>query len=314
VRTTNRLFQFQLPACRATACRGTDEAQRVVRTLTYRLLLNLSMCSVLGIQPPRAPSTCSVLCVLNCADADGRIVAIAGPQETNPTVRESRVYVGVARSSTDVEQARELHTRAYEREGLISPLPAGVAFDDGWMNQRHWLVANDGRRVVGAVSLITPRESLPTLLAFGVCPAKTPRLAAPWADRRVFEVSTLVVDTEGRVSPTLGGLLIRAVWRHREERLDHDVWLMSMRWKRFDRLCAALPVPFELIGRTSTYYNGPSVAFLADLRLWRSALSMRAPVLLDWLEGGQDDRMPRRNATRSVAPAPCRASLSRTSR
>jgi hypothetical protein len=268
------------------------------------------MCWVFGTQPPEGAGHVQCYMCAELCRRRWRIVAIARPQETNPTVKGSRMYVGVARSSTDVEQARELHTRAYEREGLISPLPAGAAFDDGWMNQRRWLVANDGRRVVGAVSLITPRKSLPTLLAFGVCPAKTPRLAAPWADRRVFEVSTLVVDTEGRVSPTLGGLLIRAVWRHREERLDHDVWLMSMRWKRFDRLCAALPVPFELIGRTSTFYNGPSVAFLADLRLWRSALSMRAPVLLDWLEGGQDDRMPRRNATRSAAPAPCTASLS----
>jgi hypothetical protein len=209
--------------------------------------------------------------------------------------QEARMYVGLARSTQDVEQAREVHTRTYSREGLITSLPTGVVFDDGWMNQRIWFIADRGSGVVGTVSLIRPAESLPTLMAFSVRPSETPRLAASWAECRVFEVSALAVNPDERGSSALAGLLYRALWRHRQQHLDHDVWVMSMRWERFDRLCATISWPFEFIGRTNRYYNGASVACMLDLRLARSALSIRAPALLAWFDRDRDDCVPRRS-------------------
>jgi hypothetical protein len=198
-------------------------------------------------------------------------------------------YVGPARSEEEVTRARSVHSQAYAREGLISPLVEGELFDDGWLPQRQWLVVANDDDVLGAASLISPKDALPTLTAFDLRPTDLPALASAWAGGRVREVSALARDAHGRGALT-GGLLYRALWLAQEQQRDHDVWIMSMQTRRLDHLRRLFPVPFELLGRAAAYYNHASVACLLDLRLARSALSLRAPRLLAWLNGEHEDQ------------------------
>src|SRR5690348_18037418 len=104
------------------------------------------------------------------------------------TIRTADLYAGPARSSNELHQARALHTRRYESVGLIEPQPHRELYDDGWIEQREYVVVATDTRVYGGASLITPTDTLPTLRAFGIDGARDRRLAAAWHRRRLVEI------------------------------------------------------------------------------------------------------------------------------
>ena len=205
------------------------------------------------------------------------------------TIRTAELYAGPARTSDELHQARALHTRRYEAVGLIGPQPNNELYDDGWIEQREYLVVATDTRVYGSASLITPTDTLPTLRAFGIDGAHDRRLAAAWHRRRLAEVSALAIEAGSGGRPAVRALLYRALWRACERRLDHDQWIMTMRLDRFDALSRLFPVPFELLSRADSYHRQPAIACALDLRLGRAALALRAPYLLAWLDAEHDD-------------------------
>jgi hypothetical protein len=219
------------------------------------------------------------------------------PIESKPRTRPGRPvvpdapggewYSGPARSRADVDAARRLHTRRYAETGYIQAR-ADAPFDDGWMAQRHWVVVARGPAVAGCASLISPTATLPTLTAFGIDAATDARLAECWRRHRLVEVSALCRDERFGPTEVIRGLLYRALWQQHRQRGDHDQWLASMSWRRFDAL-RRTPWPLEVLGRTEEYYGNSSVACVIDLRLARLAFELRDRHLLAWLDSKHDD-------------------------
>jgi hypothetical protein len=223
--------------------------------------------------------------------ADRPDLAVARPPAAERDVVDlgtADLYAGPARSASEVDAARLLHTRRYIELGAVPPAGDGP-FDDGWMDRREWLVVADGRNVVGACSLIAPTHTLPTLDVFGIDPSGDPRIAGAWRRCRIVEVSTLVRDPRFGPGVLIRALLYRVIWMSHARRKDHDMWLMSMSVERMGRLGSLFPLPFELLSGVHQHYNHDSVACALDLRLARSALRMRAAPLLRWVDGQSDD-------------------------
>jgi hypothetical protein len=168
--------------------------------------------------------------------------------------------------------------------------------EDEPTDAREWLIVEREATVLGTVSLIRPAESLPSFADFLIEPQSDPRIAEGWLNRRMLEVSALVGTPHAPPAFPVNDLLYRVLWQSHARRGDHDMWIMSMSIARLQKLVLRFPVPFEILSGIRDYYHNPSLVCVLDLRLARTALEMRAPATLAFLDG-----RPSAPATKSAA-------------